>query len=292
MTARLAGWVLVGLAVAVFAGVSAPTRTKVQAAKAELAAARELGSARRGPEDARSAEMARVVSRLLKRRGRGGDPILSARRAALAAVPGPGVKIVSLAVHPARAPLAAAVSLSAEGPLSDLCRLISRLTRDGGGLVLDRVTLVPAPAGALVRIEAQAVASDTAARGLDGPGEGPEAPRRDLPRIPRDPFRYVAEGTSAGRVRRQQGSWTPRGRSRRRPPRRLAEETTQPVRLVGLVRQSRNPESGALGRRPGRRRRRRRDATSASASSRSTPTRECASRAPDGFDAVLPVDPE
>lgn len=237
MTARLAGWGLVGLAVAVFAGVSAPTRTKVQAAEAELAAAREQGSAQRGPEDARSAEMARVVSRLLKRRGRGGDPVLSARRAALAAVPGPGVRIVSLAVHPARAPLAAAVSLSAEGQLSDLCRLISRLTRDGGGLVLERVTLVPAPAGALVRIEAQAVAADTAAGGLDGPGEGVEVPRRDLPRIPRDPFRYVAEGMSGLDESPTAGQQDPARAVQTEASEASPEEATEPVRLVGLVHQ-------------------------------------------------------
>jgi hypothetical protein len=235
---RFAGWALLGLAAAVYGGLAAPLRTKLLAARAELAAARDRGASRRAAEDVRSAEMARAVSRLLRLRGRASDPVLSARKSALASVPGAGVKVLSLSVRPARAPLAAAATVSAEGQLADLCRMVARLTRDGEGLVLERATFTPASAGVQVRIEAQAVASAPPAATVEGRSE-PPGPARPEPRpFPRDPFRYLDEGTTAasgasGLGDSSGGKSTDAGGSAA-----AAEAPAQLLRLVGLVRQS------------------------------------------------------
>jgi hypothetical protein len=291
VTLRFAGWALLGLAAAVYGGLAAPLRTKLVAARAELAAARTRSASRSAPDDIRSAEMARVVSRLLRLRARASDPVLSARKSALAAVPGPGVKVVSLSVRAARAPLAAAATVSAEGQLADLCRMVARLTRDGEGLVLERATFTSGSAGVQVRIEAQAVASDPAAATVQAPSE-PLAPPRPGPRsFPRDPFRYLEEGTASA-----SGAPGPRGSSADKvegggPRDTVAEAPAQPVRLVGLVRQAGTLKAAlSVGGQV---------AVVAAGESHLgfrvvtiDADRGVRVEGPDGFDAVLPVDPE
>jgi hypothetical protein len=80
--------------------------------------------------------------------------LLEFRRSVLSSLEGHGVSNVRLRVTPGRAPVAARVSLSADGPFADVVGLTGGLVRPGSGLVLDQVHIRPTTAGATLDLEA------------------------------------------------------------------------------------------------------------------------------------------
>ncbi|HEY2941536.1 MAG TPA: hypothetical protein VGN09_03790 [Vicinamibacteria bacterium] len=142
--ARVAGLVLLLLAVVVY--VAGALRLESQAA----AASDEYRQARDRRRDARSrlaelerreAARTRAVAVLAAARKAPAGGLRDVRRSVVDLVTRSRVSAVRLGVRPGRAPASAAVALSAEGSFTDVMRLTGELARAGSGLVLDRVRL-------------------------------------------------------------------------------------------------------------------------------------------------------
>jgi len=80
--------------------------------------------------------------------------LLEFRRSVLSSLEGHDVSILRLVVTPGRPPVTARVSLSADGRFVDVVRLTGGLVAPGSGLVLDKVRIGPATAGAALQLEA------------------------------------------------------------------------------------------------------------------------------------------
>ena len=144
MKTRVAGIVLLLLAIVLYFAVA--VRLELQAA----AASDEYRQARDRRRDARSrlaelerhqAARARAVALLAAARSAPAGGVREVRRGIVDLVTRSRVSAVRLGVRPGRPPASAVVALSAEGSFADVMSLTGELARAGRGLVLDRVRL-------------------------------------------------------------------------------------------------------------------------------------------------------
>lgn len=158
MSARLLGLALLLGGLLVYVGLALPAR------RASANAGDDYRKARGQRRDAlqRLSRMERVrtaraqaAAALVGKGASGSDAsLLEFRRSVLSSVEGHGVSNVRLRVTPGRPPVAARVSLSADGSFADVVGLAGGLVSPGSGLVLDQVRIRPAAAGVALDLEA------------------------------------------------------------------------------------------------------------------------------------------
>jgi hypothetical protein len=143
------------LAGVVYGAVALPARLSAAHAADRYREARErrreaLGELSRA--EARDGVRRQVLASL--HRTAPGDSVVALRRRLLSEVDSGKTSNVRLGVRPGgRPPVAANVSLSAEGRFEDVVRLAGRLGRPGTGLVLTHVRLGPTARGAAILVE-------------------------------------------------------------------------------------------------------------------------------------------
>ena len=150
MNVRVVAALLLAGALALHFGYVEPRQREAALAQQTFARARS----ERARLLARLAELTRAegvrlrVARMDQPGGTGpADAAARLRQSALGALEGMHVSRVQLTVTPARSPLAAKLSLKAEGAFPEVVRLSSRLVRPGAGVVLEHVALDPASDG-------------------------------------------------------------------------------------------------------------------------------------------------
>jgi hypothetical protein len=87
--------------------------------------------------------------------GGDGEVVHAARQSLLASLEGAAVGGVRISVRPGRHPVAASVTVHAEGEFQEVVRLSSHLVRTGTGLLLQAVTFSPGGGSVGLQVEAQ-----------------------------------------------------------------------------------------------------------------------------------------
>jgi hypothetical protein len=149
MRLRRAALVLLAASGALFIGVTLPARQAVAAFNDPYRRARDARRAtaqRLAKAEKRESAWQRVSALAPAAPVAGGEPAPRLRHDVLEAVQRAGVTSVRLSVRPARAPVAATLSLSAQGSLQAAARLSDDLTL-AQGLILERVRMAPAGEG-------------------------------------------------------------------------------------------------------------------------------------------------
>lgn len=157
MNPRVGAAVLLALAGLTYFGLAVPLRTRAAAARAEFGQARQqrrqtrarLVSLERG-----RAARERAAALLASARTTAGDASGVVRRAVVNALTVARVSDVRLSVRPGRAPIGAAVTLSAQGRFAEVMRLLANLARPETGLVFESVQLLARPAGLVLQMQA------------------------------------------------------------------------------------------------------------------------------------------
>ena len=219
MKVRVAGLVLLLLAVALYVAGAVRLESEAAAASDEYRQARDRrrdARSRLAQLERREAARARAIAILAAARNAPAGGVREVRRGIVDLVTRSSVAGVRLGVRPGRPPASAAVALSAEGSFADVMSLARELSRAGRGLVLGRV-----------RLEARSsrVGLDLEASGLGSPPARAADP--DLPWPARDPFRYAEEH------RQGTASAAPAVRAAPPPP---PVASANPLRLIGVVR--------------------------------------------------------
>jgi hypothetical protein len=164
---RLAAGALLAAAAAAYFGLAVPFRTRAEAARAEFQQVRDQrrqSRARLGTLERREAARQRAAALLAAAAASpGSDASGIVRRAVVTSLEAVRVSPVKLTVRPARAPVGASLSLSAEGRFAEVVRLAGHLVRPGSGLILERVQMLSRPAGLLL-LDLQAIGALQAAR--------------------------------------------------------------------------------------------------------------------------------
>ena len=141
---RVAGGLLLLLAVALYAGVAAPLQRQAAAAGGEYRQARQArqrARSRLADLQRRDAARARAEAVLAAARAAPGGGLREVRRHVVDLVNRAHVSGIRLGVRPGHAPVSATVGLSAEGSFADVVGLTSELAQPASGLVLERVRL-------------------------------------------------------------------------------------------------------------------------------------------------------
>ena len=144
MSVRVAGLVLLLLAVVLYVGGALRLESEAATASEEYRRARDQRRevrSRLAELERREAARARAVASLAAARNTPAGGLREVRRGVVDLVTRSHVSAVRLGVRPGRPPASTAVALSAEGSFGDVVRLTGELARAGNGLVLDRVRL-------------------------------------------------------------------------------------------------------------------------------------------------------
>ena len=144
MKTRLAGIVLLLLAIVLYFAGAVRLESQAAAASDEYRQARDRrrdARSRLAELERRQAARARAVALLAAARSAPAGGVREVRRGIVELVTRSRVSAVRLGVRPGRPPASAAVALSAEGSFADVMSLTGELARAGRGLVLARVRL-------------------------------------------------------------------------------------------------------------------------------------------------------
>jgi hypothetical protein len=152
MSRRVVSAVLLAAAVILHFAYTAPGRRDIALAQESFGRAR-AERARLLAQIARQARGEQVRMRVahmdLKDPGPSPDPAARLRQSVLEAMRGLPLSGVHLSVTRASAPLAATMSLQAQGGFPEIVKLSGRLVRPGAGLVLETVRFSPAGNGGI-----------------------------------------------------------------------------------------------------------------------------------------------
>lgn len=145
MSARWVAAALLGAGIALYAAVAVPMQRQSAATAEEYRRARDEARdirTRMARLERRDAAHARAATALAGAATPGGT-VRAVRRSVVQTLQGARLSGVRLGVVAARAPFAARVHLTTEGPFSEVVALTDRVARPETGIVLERVRLVP-----------------------------------------------------------------------------------------------------------------------------------------------------